>query len=339
MALRMRQRITRDRRLRRIRRAVGWSALLVATLLTSLTGCGAQRNPVAIAPPSRQTLTQLIGWPIAKTQFVRWANHPPEMIVASTPYTASTFTNFQLSVMRWSPTYHNWNVVWNGPQLSMQNANPNHPTRGAIASWQTLRVSQHGLVVGVLAPASMGASATFDSGQLLWVPSQGTPRMLWATHGFQTTLTDGAIARSRNGLLVTDNTCGGIRVTRQATEPMLARLSCTKLMSQIAGRHLPFRIQNHRVIPAQSTVTVPVGSTVVFWPANPSTIRAVNTGVVGLLGPYGEHGMVFDDMANMMSSWSESFRSIGTYEFAVTTQEYSFSNVRATWIIHVAPSP
>jgi len=338
MTLRVIQRMIQGRRWP-IRRAVGGSALLVATLLTSLTGCGAQRQPVAIAPPSRQTLTQLIGEPIAKTQFIRWANHPPEMIVASTPWTNSTFTNFQISVMRWSPTYHNWNVVWNGPQVSMQNANPNHPTRGAIASWQTLRISQHGLVVGVLAPASVGASATFDSGQLLWVPSQGTPRMLWSTHGFQTTLTDGTIVRSRNGLLVTENACWGVRVTGRGSEPVLTHPSCTTLMSQIAGRRLTFRIQNHRVIPAHSTVTVPVGSTVVFWPANASTIRAVNTGVVGLLGPYGEHGRVFDDMANMMSSWSESFRSIGTYEFAVTTQEFSFSNVRATWIIRVAPSP
>lgn len=337
MTLHIIQRMTQSSQWPIRRRATRWSALLIATLLTSLTGCGSQRPPVAIAPPSRQTLTQLIKEPIAKTQFIRWADHPPEMIVASTPWTGSTFTNFQISVMRWSPTYHNWNVVWNGPQVSMQNANPNHPTRGAITSWQTLRISQHGFVIGVLAPASVAASATFDSGQLLWVPSQGTPRMLWSTQRFRTGLMDGTIVRSRNGLLMTEDACWGVRVTRHGSEPVLTHPSCTTLTSQIAGRRLPFRLKGHQVIPAQSTVSVPVGSKVVFWPANRSAIRAVNTGTVSLLGSHGEHGMVFYDMANIMSSWSKSFRSIGTYEFAVIPQESSFAtNVQATWVIHVA---
>jgi hypothetical protein len=89
-----------------------------------------------------------------------------------------------------------------------------------------------------------------------------------------------------------------------------------------------------------ASVTVPVGSTGVFWPADRAAVRETNRNALVLLGASqnqaGGHGVVLNDFADTMGFWSWTFRSVGTYDFALATNHViqTGANPPVTWTVH-----
>lgn len=317
-------------------------------MLAAVAGCGASARPSAsfstVPAPSRKIITGLVSASaIVKTQLMRWPQRPPEELVVSKQPPASPNQIFQrlgVAVMRWSPPYHNWNLIWRGNVLPMQQGfQPGHPVVAAISSWKTMRVGNKGLMVGLVDPASLGASILWGGAELLWIPAAGQPRTLWSATGTHQ-LIDGSVVRQRSGLMVTENACWAVQATpNRHQEPIISHPDCTALLAHTPGRHLAFTVAGSAITPQHASVTVPVGSTVVFWPANPAAVQKTNSNALVLLGgpanQAGGSGVVANDFADTVGFWSWSFRSVGTYRFALTTNRVYQSGVNppVTWTV------
>jgi hypothetical protein len=200
---------------------MGIAAVAAAGVLALAAGCGvssAQSPPVANVPaPSAKVLSGLLpsASAVVKTDLVHFPQSPPEDVVVTKQFPTNpnqTFQNLGVSVVRWSPKYHNWNVVWNGPLLGLQQGfSPGHPVTSAITAWKTAHFGQQGLVVGLVDPASLGASVLWGGAELLWIPANGRPRTLWSATGNHA-LMDGTVVREGYALLVRENACWAVKV-------------------------------------------------------------------------------------------------------------------------------
>ena len=321
-------------------------AITLSILIT--TGCGVtssgQPGLPKVPAPSVRTLNSLFGSTIVKTHLVRWSKSPAEDLVATKqgPTNASTqFQHLEVSVLRWSPKYHNWNIIWNSRPLSLQQGfTRGHPVTPALSTWKTIRDGQNGVLVGVLDPSSLGASNTFNNAQLLWIPSHGQPRTLWFATGTHS-LMDGAISRKGEGLSVTENACWSVMAKTNAhSNPVVTHPSCSSLLAQTSGKHLSFTLSGSTIMAQHSSITVPVGSTVVFQPLGQKAKYATNHDDLVLLGNLqsqpGNQGTVLNDLADTFGFWSYTFRFVGTYEFAIATASFIQTGVNppTTWTIH-----
>ena len=305
-----------------------------------------------VPAPSTTVLSNLFATAsaVVKTQYVRWPQSPPDEVVVTKQFPNTpneTFQNLEISVVRWSPHYHNWNVVWNGPLVRLQQGfSPGHPVVPAITAWKTVRFGQRGMVVGLVYPVSLGASNIWGGAQLLWLPATGQPRILWSTPRHFLGLNDGYLVRQGHSLLVAENACWAVEAApNRQDEPVVRHPTCTDLLAHTPGKHLGFVVAGSTIIPKHAVVTVPVGSRVVFWPANLSAVQATNANTLVLLwGPQGqadENGTIANDMADTIGFWAWTFRAVGTYDFAlVTTKDYqSGQNPPILWTIHVVAEP
>jgi hypothetical protein len=311
------------------------------------SGCGVTAHVSAPSAPSQHTLDRLFkAQHIVKHVLLRWKAVPPEeLVVSEDDHDATLVHQERLSVLRFQGSSHGWRVIWTSPILSAQQSllPDSRAVVAPVSAMKVLRQGSRGELVALLTPASLGASSLWNDALLAWVPARGKPQTLWAVTQKQTDmLDDGTITRSSHALLVSEDACWGVKATLQSTAPRVQHPSCTQLLKAKPGERLPFFITgpDHHATPRQPQVTVSRGSTVVFWPANQSARRLVNSGTLTLWGGPADilqAGKIPINDADSLGLWQYRFTSPGDYVFAlVSTQKLTDSvTASATWTVHV----
>ncbi len=307
-------------------RAFGAAAVALAALAA---GCGStpQARPARrVALPSAAVLRQLLPQRqrVVKTAAVRFPGQPPEELVvaASPPATPSGLVGaLNVALAAWDAHTRHWHIVWNSPTLAVQRGvEPGHPVMPPLSAW-AMRRSAQGVLVGLLSPASLGASDVWNDGLMVWVPPGAPPKTLWAATTSRQQMVDGTITRTERGLLVSQNVCSAVSATQTQGRARVSRLSCTALLKQIRGQRVLFAAGARGVQTATPALSVAAGTTLVFWPANGSTASLVNSGRLGLYGgSFGSSvpaGQVPLDAADTVSLWSYEVSAPGTYRFAI----------------------
>lgn len=321
--------------------------VFVTALSALLAGCGARTNPTPMAaptPPSMNTIKHLIpkDQTIVKTKALHFKGaSPEEVVVSTTPPQSKTsiLGSLQVSTITWDRGTSHWRIGWTSPKLSLQQSlQPGHPTIPAVSAFK-VRPGPHGALLGILDPASLGADAVWNDGLLLWIPPHASPKALWTAHGHHMVI-NGTLTRIPQGIRVMQDACSAVEAVEKNGQGHLKRLSCTALTAETRGTRLTFTMgANGPVTPAKTALTVSQGSTLVFWPANRITAKAVNNGSLGLYGGnFGSHippGKVPLANVDTLNQWSYHFTEPGTYHFAIVRSTTAAASAPVTLTVTV----
>lgn len=315
-----------------------WAPLVVAGGLSALVaGCGSTPTTVSApkqptTPPSRVMVKHLISksQSIVKTATLHFAGSAPEEIVVSTasPKTqTSVLGSLRVSTVSWDRQSGRWALSWQSPVFALQRQY--QPSQALLPAVSSFKVNQnpHGALVGVLDPASIGATTLWNDGLLMWIAPHHTPKILWTAQGNHA-VADGKLTSTGRSIRVSQDACGGVEAVRTGARGTFKVLSCTDITAETAGKRILFTANRNGqgVQPAQSAVTVTQGTTLVFWPANAATAKLVNRGILGLYGGTSTSaGEVILDVADTLPQWSYQFTQPGTYQFAIVPNTTALS--------------
>ncbi len=321
--------------------------ILGGALSAMISGCGSRTQPsptAAAAPPSMHTIQHLFpkGETIVKKEILHFRGASPEEVVVSTTAPQSKTSilgSLQVSTITWNRRTNHWRIRWTSPKLALQQSlQPGHPVVPAVSAFK-VDSGPHGALLGLLDPASIGADAVWNDGLLFWIPSNGSPKTLWTAHGHHMVV-NGTLTKTRHGIRVIQDACSAVEAVQQNQRAHVKTLSCTDLTAETPGTRLTFTLgPNGNVHPAKTALTVSQGSTLVFWPANRTTAKAVNNGSLGLYGGnFGTSvspGEVPLANADTLSHWSYHFTKPGTYQFAIVPNTTPAPSVPVTFTVTV----
>ncbi|PSR33837.1 MAG: hypothetical protein C7B46_08300 [Sulfobacillus benefaciens] len=312
-------------------------------IMAAVAGCGTLSGTSRIGPmiptnpPSTRVLQHLLpkGQIIAKSATLKFKSHAPiEIVVSTTKPTSSTSVvgQLQVSEVNWNSPAQKWKVIWQSPKLDLQQSLlPGKPVMGPVSSWQ-LHQTPRGALVGILNPASLGASTIWNQGLILWVPPAKLPRLLWMATGNHM-LANGILKPSHNGFVVKEDACGVTEAVSTIKGPQIKTLSCTATLANIKGQRIAFIVKNQGPVQlARTTLSLAQGSTLIFWPANAEAAQQVNNGSLGLygggFGPSGlPNGQVPLAQVDFLTQWSYQFTTPGTYQFAIVSNSVPVASV------------
>lgn len=292
--------------------------------------------------PSDATLVNIVpgAFRLVQMSVIHWPTGAPEVlaVVAGQGSGPQSRPYIRVAAVQWSPATHNWNNTWRGPDMTVE---PRSALLGAPQAQEHLgRVSSQGVFYGLLATNDTGDA--IDSGAvLMWVPPQGTPRVLSSPVLANASLRNAQLVPAGSGLLLAQALCaqgGWLGHVSSAGRPSVTHLTCAQTVARLPGTTVRFTVQpgTNAVATRLHSLTAAPGTTIVFRPGNAYTAHLMNQGTII---PLGQQGLpVFDDQADMMPTWAWTFRSAGVYGFTVMTPatgQLSSGGVASTWVVHV----
>ena len=292
--------------------------------------------------PSHATIVNIVPGALRLVQVsvVHWPTAAPEVlaVVAGQGSGPQSIPYIRAAAIQWSSATHNWNNTWRGPDMTVE---PRRALMGApLAQMRLSRVSPQGVFYGLLATSDTG-DAVGTGAVLVWVPPQGTPRLLSSPALANASLRSAHLAPAHTGLLLSQAICAdGSWLTQVAAvgRPSVSHLNCAQTVARLPGTTVRFTVQpgTNAVETRAHSLTAAPGTTIVFRPGNAYTAQLMSQGAII---PLGQQGLpVFDDQADMMPTWAWTFRSSGTYGFTVMTPatgQLSSGGVPSTWVVHV----
>ncbi len=313
-------------RFSRWRRGLVRSGLILGVLAVA-AGCGSA--PTAASPPKAPSLRAVKALipkssHVVKTEIFTFKQHAPEALVVSVAEPSSknsVLGTLLVSAVTFNLRTKHWQISWRSPAFPIQRGyEPGHPVIPAIAAWK-VQQNTHGALVGLLAPASMGADTLWNDGLVLWASPAKRPEILWMAKGGRDTLPDGSLSLTARGIMVNQEGCSAVEAMPVKAHARVLSLSCTDLMTRTAGQRLGFTARGAHIRPVRSTVTVKKGTTIIFWPNNAETARMVNHGVLNLYGGNFGNSIPADQVplasADSISHFVFQFTELGTYHFAI----------------------
>ncbi len=323
---------------------------LLASLAILASGCGTissgpKTEASPVAPPSIKILTHLLPKKssVVKAATIHFQGKPSEEVVVSTTppkNRTSVSSSLIISTVVWNAARDAWKVNWHSPAMSIQqDLQSGHPAVSAISAWQIHR-TPHGALIGLLAPASLGATTLWNSGVFLWVSPSKTPRIVWTASGNHS-LPDAILTRTSKGIVASEDACSAVEGVVLGGRPQVKSLSCTNITSQMQGTRIDFSASSRNVIHlAQSTISAAAGTTLVFRPANAATAQDVNNGSLSLYGGYLRNslpvGQVPLAQVDSIARWSYKLTSPGTYRFAIVPSSSQETTVPPVLTVTVA---
>lgn len=311
-----------------------------------LAGCGQlARQALPVTPPTAGALKKLLPARahILKTEPIKFPGQPLQDVVVSTiapKTTAGVLGTLQVSTVSWASQRHRWTVTWKSPYLDLQQRDVPHGSLllGAITSLRVQKTAQ-GALVGILDPASIGASTLWNDGVIVWMRPGRRPQTLWTAKGFRGMLADAALHLTPRGLRVTQEACQAVQALQHNGKARVDTITCTQLLQALPGKRIAFRVEGGHLVIARPTLTVHPGTTLIVWPSNSAAQKMVNTSQLELyggdLGTNLVAGMVSLAAVDSEPHWTYLLSKPGTYRFAIVKDTVAANIVPADITVRV----